>query len=278
MDTNPVRVYGLSFVLAQLDKGIKRPRIVCVVDATIAPEVDRRIQLTRDLYAQCADAIACYLRESRTFQWKNDGRFGFRGCGVRTESGGEVYYAVELSGRSRQVALTLTTVIDACTAVLGAQAGNQTTTNRQQLLVVRPSCSSEDHPVTGWVYPALRKWLAQIGKQFPEPEGFGLEMFRGFALPPAVREAMVQAWNAVAPRRARRFRSDCYAGVTNTGRFQLACMGNSCDVSIYPEMADRIGEDQPVVFGCHNLDTSFQLVTLLAGLAAMHDLAVKDAG
>jgi hypothetical protein len=75
-----------------------------------------------------------------------------------------------------------------------------------------------------------------------------------------VEADMREAWRTVAPRVSRKYVLDCRAIVT-ADRFMLGCFGNACDVAIYPE--------SDPLFDCHNLDSSYQQVTLLVGLASL---------
>lgn len=74
---------------------------------------------------------------------------------------------------------------------------------------------------------------------------------------------MRRAYKAVAPRECRILGESCYAGV-HDGCFELGFAdGSSCDASMYP--------DTNPAFGCHNVDSVFQLAALLAGLFSLHE-------
>jgi len=85
---------------------------------------------------------------------------------------------------------------------------------------------------------------------------------------------MRQAWVAVVPQDLREWASKCGAWITVDGRFMFECLGDACDVAIYPDSLE--GEEGSVEFGCHNLDQARQQVTLLAGLAKLCALARND--
>lgn len=75
-----------------------------------------------------------------------------------------------------------------------------------------------------------------------------------------VAKDMRRAWTATTTRRLKRCSDRCYVNV-HDARFEIGCFGDACDLSIYP--------DSDPMFSCHNLDTSFQQATLLAGLASL---------
>jgi len=65
--------------------------------------------------------------------------------------------------------------------------------------------------------------------------------------------------------------ADFKVSLRENGRFTADCPGNAC--GIYPDWYDR--EDQGYKFNCHNVDNPEQQITLLVGLAALHDMARK---
>jgi len=65
-------------------------------------------------------------------------------------------------------------------------------------------------------------------------------------------------------------------GETN-GYFYLDCPGDAC--GIYPSFSSSFSsEKQAYEFSSHNVDTPAQLITLIAGLAKLHDLARQEVG
>jgi len=65
---------------------------------------------------------------------------------------------------------------------------------------------------------------------------------------------------------------DFYAHMNN-GFFFTSCPGNACGLHA---TSQRLQEDRGYEFSCHNIDTPMQQITLLAGLAALHDKARKE--
>ncbi|MBU6431662.1 MAG: hypothetical protein KGJ58_01880 [Patescibacteria group bacterium] len=55
------------------------------------------------------------------------------------------------------------------------------------------------------------------------------------------------------------------------GRLIMDCPGDAC--GIHPEVWDELAPDRGYKFSCHNVDNAIQQLTLLAGLAALHDMA-----
>ena len=95
---------------------------------------------------------------------------------------------------------------------------------------------------------------------------------------PQAEEAMRQVYGTVAPSEVREYAEDCCARIGAEGRFYLTCFGNACDLAIYPDSDHSDREESPTNFSCHNLDTVFQQLTLLAGFAVLQELAAEDVG
>jgi len=99
---------------------------------------------------------------------------------------------------------------------------------------------------------------------------------------PEVEEAMWLAWNAMSAKEFKvekgkgphpHFHFRARLGEEN-GAFFLETLGNACDVSTTDWWHRREGEGHDL--DCHNLDSPIQQMSLLAGLAKMHDLASAD--
>jgi hypothetical protein len=63
--------------------------------------------------------------------------------------------------------------------------------------------------------------------------------------------------------------------VESDGRPIITCPGNACDFAVYPDGVD-LGESYPKEMHSHNVDTPTQQLSLLYGLACLHDLARAD--
>ena len=63
------------------------------------------------------------------------------------------------------------------------------------------------------------------------------------------------------------------AYIGQKGSFSLNTLGNACDVSTMDWW--NVEDNRGHRLGCHNLDTTLQQVSLLAGFAALHDMAAK---
>jgi hypothetical protein len=64
------------------------------------------------------------------------------------------------------------------------------------------------------------------------------------------------------------------AYIHDGGRITLDCPGDACGIYIPPEGTWREGRGRE--FSCHNVDGPMQQITLLAGLAALHDKARRE--
>jgi len=118
-------------------------------------------------------------------------------------------------------------------------------------------------PLGGTVSPILTHWVENI-KTFPRH---------------GIAEAMRCTWNAVGPfpiHKQRRETESIHfrARRGENGSFFLSCPGNACDISTVDWWHRKSGEGHDL--DCHNLDTPAQQITLLSGLAVMHEMADKD--
>lgn len=64
-----------------------------------------------------------------------------------------------------------------------------------------------------------------------------------------------------------------FRAYTRDGCFYISCPGDRC--GLHPNERNR-GDNMGHIFSCHNVDTPMQQITLLAGLAALHDKARKE--
>jgi|GEM_PF-6528962 len=152
-------------------------------------------------------------------------------------------------------------------------------TNHAQLLTVKPGqhgTGLHSHPVQGEVSVEGLRWLERLGR---EGEGELSKFTYTRPLPDRVESSMQQAWKSLAwDRTSRAMTEDIHGRITEDGRFTLVCPGNACDVSIYPDGFYGSEYGIPAYFSCHNLDGPEQQLTLVAGLAVLHELMMEDLG
>jgi hypothetical protein len=204
--------------------------------------------------------------------------FGYGKCGHIERAGLQVRFHIEL--RSGVILDSLVQTIDTLLSALHASsrvAGFVASNREQQLFLQIGYGAHGGLGVGGWVYETFGKWLGIQGENISPPKSFfSRENFLGGPLPERIQNAMSETWQAIAPRDMKRYANECYAGITPDGRFCFKCFGNACDVSIYPDqLHGKIGEGI-TRFGCHNLDARFQMMTLLAGVAALCGLAEEE--
>jgi hypothetical protein len=142
---------------------------------------------------------------------------------------------------------------------------------RIQLLALRAWYNSNPSrlhmaPMGGFTAPMLRAWTEkEYEKRIKLPE---------------VEEAMWQTWNALSeyPIKKRALSPSPFEGLTaylkEKGSFFFDCPGNA--TSVFTDEWWDVGENRGHTLASHNLDSPLQQVTLLAGLAALHDLVDKD--
>jgi hypothetical protein len=107
----------------------------------------------------------------------------------------------------------------------------------------------------------LTQWLASIYKDANTPV-------------PEISQAMKIAYKHMFNGLRSFEKYDFNASVrTNRGGLVSNCPGNAC--GIHPEDWN-MDKKRGYKFSCHNVDTPVQQITLLAGLAALHDRARKE--
>lgn len=88
---------------------------------------------------------------------------------------------------------------------------------------------------------------------------------------PLVRNAAMDAYSKMDGRKPDVFNEYHFRTILQKGRLIMDCPGDACGV--YPN--EWVEEDNGYKFACHNVDSPMQQLTLLAGLAALHDEARK---
>lgn len=114
--------------------------------------------------------------------------------------------------------------------------------------------------IEGWFSNRLTQWLVNIGVHEAFP-----------SVITAMQDTYVKLYDV--PKHVPLHHHEFEAQSSN-GNIMLSCQGNRCGINPEPHALNEITEGYP--FGCHNVDTLEQQLTLLAGLAAFHDLARKS--
>ncbi|HEX5774346.1 MAG TPA: hypothetical protein VFY28_00070 [Candidatus Paceibacterota bacterium] len=265
------RVYDLRFV-AEGEKGF--PELVVSIHAPFTTLAEEHINRLR----------GNEFHETGVPFHRGDEAFGFGRCAYLIRSEGQIEYRFLLMrGTAPNLARTLDLVLGVANALVAkSETDNRASgrqPNREQVLTVLCGyVSARDlhrYPINGWVSPSFRRWLSQLAARSEEKP---CPLMLTKPMPEPVRFAMQQAWEAIAKGELLQLGSDASARIAEDGRFILACFGNACDVAIYPELDFGSEEGFNTMFDCHNLDMAEQQVTLLTGLAVLHELAVADLG
>ena len=133
-----------------------------------------------------------------------------------------------------------------------------------QLMTVQTITQAEIHggSLSGEFSIPLCDWLKQLEERADQ------EVLE------AVTEAMWSAYTKMVNRPTLYPKYQFRAWIHDGGRLTLDCPGNACGIYIPPESTWR--EDRGRKFSCHNVDIPMQQITLLAGLAALHDKARRE--
>jgi hypothetical protein len=197
-----------------------------------------------------------------------DRTIGYGGIGTVDEENDMVHYCINLrSGEHAKMAAVTFSVLTSLAQSFHSDVVSHDI-HRAQMAFLFTSTANElhGHSVSGFLYHPFVQWLIYRASK------------KGVPHPRKVLLAMKDAWRAVArSENARRFVKHCSVRIEPDGRFSLRCLGDACDLSIYPEeiCGEIIGEEI-IRFSSHNLDRVDQQLTLLAGFAAMWDLAREE--
>lgn len=273
----PGRVYSLSYLPPHRRKGREAPELIIKVPTPLAEAAELR--LVQERIPDRVD-METYLGRSVEATWSQlplalsaDRSFGIASCAYVREIDGVTEYHFPLSRASVGLtAMTLHLLLFVLGTFIG-EAAEDTLVNQRQLISVRTRCNTDfvyAHAASGNVYPEFRRWLARLGASLPDDN-------RSVA---RATGAMKATWKHVAwSKEAQTFANDCWAFVSREGRFHLHCMGsNDCNIALNYDTDRGVGADYPSLFSCHNLDAAAQQLTLLAGLAVLHDMAVEELG
>lgn len=282
------RVYGLSFE----PLGERRcPQIIFEIPSTYAPAVEKALQsyVMRDGPREKARR---YLQtRSPDFYLgtrSSDTKFGYLGCGDRSTYDDSVRFVLDLSRpkNTRPLALTVEVLLLVCESTLVEEAGREGSlhSNKRQLVslsgrAVMGKRGLERHALWGSVSASVGRWLVQLAdRTLPkeEAQAYSPELFAGWAFPDeSVRDAMNLAYKHLA--QGPKAKDICYATLKHSGHLAF---GGFSQVAMFPDVAPEPTTDtgESVRMSCWNMDGNSQLLVMLAGLAAFHDVVVKELG
>lgn len=136
----------------------------------------------------------------------------------------------------------------------------ETSASLPQLMTMITETHSGKHgaPISGEISIPLRNCLALLEDNVSLPE-----------VTKATKAAYTRMFGGLHHLNEHYFR----AHSRGNGGFIIDCPGNACD--LHPSEWNR-PEGKGYQFGCHNVDNTAQQITLLAGLAALHDKARRE--
>ncbi len=272
---NDTRVYDLSFVSPARGKRSK-PQIVFSINKDHFEVISQRLARLCEVESGKVEPYFGFKKSFSplTTDWFGYSEFGFGNCGFCTEENGEVQLRIKLSEAGvYDAALTINFLVS---ALFLAPEDGKYISNQLQQVDLLTNCDNHrvqgyGHAVRGYVSSRILDWLRKKAK--------GSQEGHAVAMPEAVIRAMKTTWYTLSTNHGeinlKKWTKDCEGYISADGRFVLICFGNACDLAIYPETfhgSREHGEE----FGCHNLDTAVQQLTLLAGLAKLCELARQD--
>jgi hypothetical protein len=264
-------VFDFSFVASDKKRGTSGELVFTIKKANLPRLIDRMHAIAQrfDLGKYLKGEILFALPGSDLL---DSGLFGFEKCGYVTYEDDEVSFRLKLSSRGLHRITATILILTTALRVLFDQGENKG--NRSQQVDISTICDPDrygyNHAVYGYLSPQVFEWIKKEGER-AEKTSWSVAPHK------EITKAMQDAWKAVAGKEGARWARECYGQVMPDGRFILSCVGNACDLAIYHDQLpfDGIARES-VDFGCHNLDTAAQQLTLLAGLAKLCELARKD--
>ncbi len=170
----------------------------------------------------------------------------------------------------RNMVRTINLLVMSLNYILFDKMGDEIESDQMLRLDTIATHGMHGHSIGGDVFNKLFAWLRLYGDTIPDKEP---SAFTTLTLP-EVGGHMRTVWNHIMGDNLKEYLHECRAHILVDGRFILTCPGDACDVSIYPDLLGHGPSGRNFVqFACHNLDTPYQQVTLLAGLATLCDLA-----
>jgi hypothetical protein len=271
----PARMYSLRF-----RKLRHKPELCIVVSKHISEQIESWLASKSLEEIDRWFAVTNYLRRPYRFHstvepelslgLSDATTFGFDRAGYRSDSEFEVEYRFPLVPHLvEQVALSFKLITTALGYLEVTEEHQTRKSNSFQFLDIynrtEYPAGGWGHMVTGSAYPAFKRWLMELTDE------------RRGVVEEAATAAIQSVWKALSDKDLKKYDDECYARISPNGQFTLVCFGNACDLSIYPDLMNDDPEDA-VNFSCHNLDTAPQQLSLMAGLAVLHECAVEDVG
>ncbi len=258
----PAFVYDLDFIPRDISLS-RKSEIVCTMSTAT---FERLMPHILDLVVVNEDRINSYLpKKSWRFLQGEKGFVGYGACCRLEQQDGDVHLYFEL--RSATVRETVVTLVLLTYALRGCFTSSDVKkVEKPQLLDIATYFNPTPHGYCpeGRTFPAFGRWLVKQS----EKQGWDSML--------KVRESMMEAWQAVAPRAVRKYANDCSCSFSDDGRFALGCFGDACDMAIYPEGVIGSVAEYGARINSHNVESPYEQLTLVAGLAEMWGLARTD--
>jgi hypothetical protein len=267
--------YDLAFVTPRRHPRTV-PELVFIIDEVHLPEaIDRLHKITNQLTEYARKYLG---KDDTTFTLPipdlfGNKEFGYGKCGYWSLENNKIHLRLQLRPYPSTHYCSLT--IFMLTRAFGFPFEDGARSNRQQdveLMTMSEVGRSGGygHAVGGWISEDVLKWL----EVYTRDKVRSLGIIEAAPMHPEVLQAQQAAWSAISSPKMQQYASsrNIYGWVRGNGSFSLNCFGDACDLSIYPDhwLGEGCGSVQ---FGCHNLDSADQQLTLLVGLAKICQLA-----
>jgi hypothetical protein len=262
-------VYDLAFRSRERN-GVQTPQLVFRVTRGYLAEL---IAALEQKHSRVDLAASAYLEGDKKFYpltMDSDPLFGFGKCGVCEHSGDFVDLAIWLvDGIVPESVCTISMIVIALFGLCKEEIEAAPEALQQVCLWSTGwSRSTHGHSIGGMVHLEMLTWLRTYGAQAE-----GASSRRPF--PDPVVQAMRQTWASVSPRSAG-LATECRGLISREGTFFLTCLGNACSVGVAPH--GTTDTDESAWLSSHNLDSAWQQLTLLAGLAMLCEWVRNERG
>lgn len=267
---NEGHIYDLRFV-----SGTTRKPPCLTINIKEAGQQELIDRMTNFVQKLQSHAVSYLGNESAEFCFPSPDLFGneqvgYDQCGEVLYENDTVTFSFPLTA-AKLFATTLTLSVLFTTLAFPLTENQKSNRAQQVSISTVTDHDMHGHTTVGWLHSSVLSWIGTYAQTIREPDK-PADAWNTVNAPPKIVDAMREVWEVLHEGEQNTFSSECRGFFRENGCFSLICFGNACDLSVYPDHV-YAGIDGEVEFGCHNLDTAYQCITLLSGLAKLLELA-----
>lgn len=240
---------------------------------TVPARLHSKVSEAMETQLQLKDEGVPFINPSLAYD-----RFGINSCGQvdKVDNTEERILILPMTTNcAGDVIETLSILLCALNSLSWDNEAGVTNSNQKQLLELSTSAHQDSehmfYIVEGQIYTHMGRWVCRKGSEL---EGYPKDLVIDL---PFVTEKMEEVWKKITDDDMTKHHDQCEAFVVKDGKFSLSVYGDNCNVSIYAHQLRGMGPAGTTTgFGCNNVESPKQALTLIAGLAAMCDLVREE--